>query len=431
MPYEIKNISPAEREAIIRKSSEASTRHETFRHFRNTVSSFPVIRIGINVPIYRMDNFRTFTNQKEFLRKEALESNYFSRGQEKDSVQQIQHRLLLALAKKGKEGSVTPVFDVLRKDKQQEALLITSSGVVVNGNRRLAAMRELFSENTLDTASFSHIDVMVLPADASEEDIIDIEASLQAMPETKLAYDWIGDAKLISMQVSIHKSNYSVAERLQRPEKEIKSSLQALVEAELYLKEWVKVEGDYSRVKDDAEQFFKDLPKSLQGKDRELENASRVIAWILFDNKDKLPSRIYDFNSAFGKLASDVLDRFSKAIGIEDSDISESEGDDFSIDIIEEDDQISYKSTIDVLKQPDNEEAVKALIECCQDAMETERGQKSGDSALKAINQSHSKMASVDLLRANPNTYMAIERQLDAIATIIAKLSVTMTSLKK
>ena len=38
--------------------------------------------LGIEVPIYRMENFRTFTDQREYVVKEGLPSNYFLTGQE-------------------------------------------------------------------------------------------------------------------------------------------------------------------------------------------------------------------------------------------------------------------------------------------------------------------------------------------------------------
>ena len=293
-------------------------------------------------------------------------------------------------------------------------------------------MRELYDEDTTETASFSHVNVMVLPPDVTLNEIVDIEASLQGKPETKLDYDWIGDAKLISCEVDIHKSIPNVAKRLNRNEKDIKNAIQALAEADLYLKEWVKAEGEYNRVKDDAEQFFKDLPKRLEGKDMQLENASRAIAWALFDNRDRLPSRIYDFNAAFGKLASEVLDRLSNNLGIAiDQGETTAEDEDFLIAIDNDDELVNYDGVIESLKDPNNDDAITALIDACQDSIETEKGQRSGDAALKAVSQAHSKMISIDLSRANPKTFSGITKQLDAIAAITKRLKESLDNLTK
>ncbi len=422
--YNILIKSPAERELIIQRAIESSTKSEDFYYFRGTKTPLPLIRISIDVPIYRLANFRTFTDQREFIAKENVEVDLFKKGQEKESVQLIQHNILSRLAKKGKEGSIVPVIDVLRKEKQREPLLITSFGVMVNGNRRLAAMRELYNENSSDATNFSHVDLMVLPKDATESEIIDIEASLQGQRETKLDYDWIGDAQLVKSQVQLHKSTMNVAERLNRSEKDIKNTLLALAEADLYLKEWVKSEGEYNKVKEDAEQFFKDLPKSLDGKSNQLGNASRYIAWSLFENRAKLPSRIYAFNSAFGNLAEDVLDRFANNMGISTEDVTDdSNKEEYEISIELEESEPTYEKIIEIIKDQSNEDAVKSLINASIDAIESAKGQKSGEAALIAINQAHSKLKSVDITKANANTYKAIQKQLESIVNISNKLS--------
>ena len=346
MAYQITIVSRAEREARIKKGLLAPVGSCDFHDFRNASMKLPEIMLPTDVPIYRMENFRTFTDQREHILKEKLQPNYFATGQEVESVQQVQHSLLAALARRGVADSVVPVIDVLKREKQREPLLITSSGVVVNGNRRLAAMRELLP----DEPSFSHVRCAVLPEDATANDILDIEAALQAKPETKLDYDWIGDAQLISRLVAVHKNTADVARRLDRGEKEIKNAMQALAEADLYLKEWAQVEGAYSRVREDAEQLFKDLPKQLEGKDPALQKASRAIAWTLFDNRDKLPGRVYNFNPAFGKLAAEVLDKVADDLGVA-TETNAAEGDDggFAVDVGEDDGAISYDAVVEAL----------------------------------------------------------------------------------
>lgn len=423
MSYVVKLTAPAEREAIIDKARKSPIRLEAFYDFRSTKYDLPVIRVGIDLLVYRVENFRTYTDQHEYIAKEKKPANFFLRGQEVESVQQVQHALLFRLAKKGVAESVVPVIDVLKTDGQREPLLITAFGVVVNGNRRLAAMREL---------EMSHVDAMVLPADATADEIVDIEASLQGRPETKLDYDWIGDGELISRLIGMGRTPKQVADQLHRSEKDIKNALQALGEVDLYLKEWARAEGEYSRVREDAEQLFKDLPKRLEGKDANLAQASRVIAWSLFDNRDKLPGRIYDFNPAFGKLASDVLDRIASDLGLSTSDdaAAKDDGDEFSIDFEDEETAVSYDAIIDALKDDGTcDEAVDALIEAAQSAIEMERGQKSGEAALKALSQANGKIASVDLSRAAPETYPKIKKQLGTIEDLCKQLRAKLETL--
>lgn len=403
-----------------------------FYEFRNTLYNLPVVRISIDLPVYRMQNFRTFTDQTEYIANEKLQSDFFASGQEVESVQQIQHEMLAKLARRGVSDSVAPISDVLKRDRQREPLLITSAGVVVNGNRRLAAMRELFAEEPGAFADFGHVNCAVLPADATLVDVIDIEAGLQAKQETKLDYDWVGDAQLMNAMVKQHGGTADVAKRLNRGEREIKNTIQALAEADIYLKEWVGTPGQYSKVRDEAEQLFKDIPKRLEEKDAGLQQASRVIAWTLFENRERLSGRIYDYNAAFGKLASDVMERVVDKLGVgTESGDSSSDGD-FPVDFGEEETVLSYDAVIEQLRDPDTKnEVIDTLIEAVQNAIEVEKGQKSGQASLRAVSQAHAKLMAVDVSRAALDTHATMRKQLEAIEQLSRLLVKKIDSYKK
>lgn len=440
MAYQVRITAPVTREAIIAAKVASATEKYTIHAFRNRRSDLSVIQVPVDLPVYRMENFRTFTDQKDFIAGEGKAADYFATGQESEEVQQAQHVLLYRLAQKGKADSVVPVSAVLAEDGQQQPLLITATGVVVNGNRRLAAMRELYTDPQGNHSNFSHIDVMVLPPDANADEILDVEANLQAMPETRLDYDWIGEAQLIKQLVGLGRTHKQVAEQLRRTEKDIKYAIQTLAEADLYLKEAKGTKGSYSEIREDAEQLFGDLPKLLEGKSENEKSVSRVIAWTLYQNKDKLPGRLYDYNAAIGKHAADVVDRviselvdISGGINAADHAGAESEGgeDEFDIDIdLDGEPAVPGADAVVVaLKSDDNETAVDALIEAAVTVIELEKGKKSGDTALKTVGQAHTKLLSVDLSKASANTLPGITKHLDAIKTVIAGLENTLEKL--
>jgi len=412
MTYSVKILPRADREARIKKHLESSQEEEDFYDFRSQKIKLKVIRVDINLPVYRMENFRTYTDQREYIAKEKLESDYFTKGQELQTVQQRQHAILKKLAE-SKKGSITPITDVLAKDGQRENILISSTGVVINGNRRLAALREIGKD---------YVDCMVLPADATADEIVDIEANLQAKPETKLEYDWIGDAQLINRLVHMGRSTKDIAEQLNRTKADIENSLQALGEADIYLRDWAEAPGEYSRVRDDAGQLFKDLPKLVAGKDQALQQGSRAIAWTLFENRDKIGGRVYNFNIAIGKLAADVLERLSEELEVPiTAGAEEDDAGGLEIDFGEEND-IDYTALIDQLRGDAKDEAVDALVESCQAAIDAQAGKNSAKAALKIITQAHSKLVSVDVSTAAPETYHAILKQLESIAALVGKL---------
>lgn len=423
MTFKIKIKAPAIRESQIRSSIAASREKQDFYDFRHERTELPRVRIPQDLLLYRMENFRTFTDQQEYLAKESLSPSFFHAGQENETVQQIQHALLSKLAKQGRADSVVPVIDVLRTEKQREPLLITYRGIVVNGNRRLAAMRELLDEDEVANDEFSAVTCLVLPEDASPDDIIEVEAGLQGRPETKLDYDWIGDGQLIKRLFEIGWTERQMTDRLRRKPTEIRNALAALTEANLYLKDWRKAEGHYTLVRD-SEQFFKDLPGHVQKKDPDLANASRAIAWTLHDNRDSLNERLYAFNVAIGKQAADVLDRLSSELGISLSKPKALEDNgDFLVDIEEAEDEVSYQPIVDLLGNEDKrQDAVETLIDICRVVIEEERGKKTGTVALKAVGAANARLMEVDLSRADTASYHAIGRQLEQIQTRVASL---------
>lgn len=426
MPYKIKITAPVNRTATIASKVVASTEKREFHEFRNRRSELPLIQVPIDLPVYRVENYRTFTDQKDFISAEGKAADYFSAGQESEEVQQAQHQLLYKLALQGKTKEDASVSDVLEAQGQRQPLLISASGVVVNGNRRLAALRELYDKGS-KFSHFSHVDVLVLPADATAEEIVDVEANLQAITDVKLDYDWIGEAQLINRLVNLGRSTAQVAAQLRRKEKDIKYAIQTLAEADLYLKEAPGTEGNYSEIREDAEQLFGDLPKLLEGKSEPMKEASRVIAWTLYQNKGRLDGRLYDYNAAIGSLADDVLDRVADELGIQTEvalDPSEHGGgaDDFAIDIGDEPQVTSFAGVIEALKTPDNDAAIEALIDATQTVIQLDKGQRSGKAALKSVQQAHTKLASVDLSKADKSTLPKISKQLEAIKSLVVAL---------
>ena len=421
--YGIKLSPRSERESLIAKRVRASTKQEPLFDFRGPSTSLPVIVVHVDKLVYRMENCRTFAEQQDLIASKELDPTYFTRGQELSTAQKDQHKILEKLAKRG-TSAVSPITDVLQTEGQRESILITHSGVVVNGNRRLCAMREIFSEEGVNSR-FAHVTCQVLPADTTRDEVDDIEANEQARPQTKLEYDWIGDAQLIHRQVNKGRSTKEVARQLRRNESEIKNLLQSLEEADLYLQEWAKKPKRYTLVSGDAQQLFSDLPKRLTDKSVQLKQGSRAIAWSLYDNREKVPGRVYSFNRAFGELAEEVLDEVAKQLDV--STVPTGAGgtnDSFAIDIEgDEEPQKDYSNVINRLRNEDgSDEVPDIVVDVCQSAIEKKREQDSRNAPLRAITQAKSKLARVDISVAERATYPKIEECLYAIEEIARKL---------
>jgi hypothetical protein len=300
MSYVVKVLPVHVREQQIAQLVKDTDKHESFHAYQNREHELPVIFVPLELPIYRMANYRTRTAQQSLVRREKKATDFFKQGQENEAAQQAQHDILVKFAETGRKGSVTPIVDVLEIEGQTQSILITSTGVVVNGNRRLAGMRDLYAKSANDHRSFSHVKCMVLPAGVTESEIVEIEIRLQMKQRTELDYDWINECVAIKELRDSGKPIPYLMGMMNKKKSEIEEAINALTEADLYLSDWLGRAGDYDAI-EDAEQLFYDIGINLNAKTGEAQELARRFAWILVDRRGNLKRRVYDFNPMFGK----------------------------------------------------------------------------------------------------------------------------------
>lgn len=92
--------------------------------------------------------------------------------------------------------------DSLRDFKQNEPGLITREGILVNGNTRRAALKELGA---------THMRVGVLPESCNWDDINAVELSLQLRPDRRRDYSYINRLLAIDEQVKLGRSVQDIA----------------------------------------------------------------------------------------------------------------------------------------------------------------------------------------------------------------------------
>lgn len=174
--------TPPDRRARLSGIADAVDRRTEATHFvpfRDGYRETPVVTVDDGLLLYRADNGRLFAE---------LVAAGVSREQRNDEAQQqLLHGLLLEKA----QDPSGPIFDELeRHAKQTEPLLIGADGVIVNGNRRLASMRELRAREPERYGDFATVMVAVLPDTMSHQDMEYIETALQLAPDLKLDYSW-------------------------------------------------------------------------------------------------------------------------------------------------------------------------------------------------------------------------------------------------
>jgi hypothetical protein len=422
-----------ERKELIEQAVRASKERYSFYEYQNKRHDLPVIRLDINVPVYRMENFRTRTAQMKYVHDHKKPADFFKAAQENESVQQAQHDILVVFAKQGRAVSVSPIIEELETEEQREPLLISAGGIVVNGNRRLAAIRELFTERPNEFRHFSHVDCAVLPFNVTPDEVREIEVRLQMRPETKLPYGWVNESLAIQELLQSGRKVEHVGDLMNKKKKDVERAARALTEAEIYLKEWLREPGEYQNV-EDAEQFFGDLAKALEGKQGEALETSRRIAWALVSNSKTLRRRVYDYNFSFDKRTDEVVsalvDRLGIDLSVEGDDGADDPGD-LDVDLEDDNEATSLEPLIDVFDDPAQRQSVtEELIAVCDSILEQDRQGEIGRRALASVQAANSKLQEVDLSKADSATYDAIDTQLHSVMQRANKLKASLQSYK-
>lgn len=437
MTFPIEVIPAHARIEAISEAVRDAPEQLTFYHYQNAPRRLPVIRVPIGLPIYRMANFRTRSAQLAFLRQHPeLAADYFEGGQENVDAQREQHNFLVRFAEEGRRGSITPIMEVLQRDPQTEPLLVSSSGIVVNGNRRLAAMRELFADDRELYREFSHVNCMVLPASATSREIREIEVRLQMTPQTKLPYEWVNESLAIRELQGDQMTVAEIAQLMQKRPRDVENAIGALTEAEIYLRDWLGSPRDYERV-EASEQLFADLAKALRDKSGVEQEAARRVGFLLADRASALGRRVYDYNFSFGRDTRHVLERLAERLDVdltsEPTPLAEDpEAEPLDIDFGA---QVETGSTLQPLVQllddPQRRDEIRnELIRVCDVILDERRNVEAGLIALTTIRDVHTKLAEVDLTNASPSTHATIEAQLHAISERVERLQRTLAELR-
>lgn len=217
-------------------------------YFQGENHNLPVFKVDISFPLFRMENGRTKRKQIEF------KHNNPDRAHELDdyssaSAQEIQLAILQEMA------AEADLLELL-KQGQHEPLLLRHDGYVVNGNRRLAAMRLLHSDPQKHKSSvdFSYVDVARLPV-LEEKEIRRIEQRLQMSQDGKADYNWVDE--LLTIRANIDDFGMTIqelAKDMNKKKATIENQERMLTLINLYLDRLGKP-GQYFEVEGDEEAF--------------------------------------------------------------------------------------------------------------------------------------------------------------------------------
>jgi hypothetical protein len=416
MDYKIDVMKRQDRKVRIEQESKAAMRTTPFT-FRNKPVLLPVVRVPIGLPLYRMNNGRTRLKQAEYVRHNDLDPDYFLVSEEDVAAQQAQHRILLELSKDERAS----IYDELKyRARQTDDLLSTDTGVIVNGNRRLAAMRHLLVNEAESFESFNFVDIAILPHEANLEDIEEIESELQEIPETKLEYDWISRRLKLRYRRDVLRMPIERLLRMYRfkNKEEMNRELQQLQLAEEYLERYLNKPGEYELV-EQSEEIVKQLQAATENKTPELSDIARLIAFPLIKEARDLGARAYEFRNAFGTDAEEVINRLATLHGLE---LSEPSFDDVLPDEDADDPLSGFAAAQDrfaplkpvLLDITKSQQMASDIVRISTGIREEKKEGGRKLVALKRAEAANKAVHEIDLNGADPTTFPSIVAQLDS-----------------
>lgn len=250
----------ARREAIAtaaRAYDEPSSRREAIAlpYKDGKGGPYPVISVPVSAVLFNPRSHRIKAQLESHPRRHLVKDDPFS-----DEAQEIIRAILAA----------TEDFDELkgnlREYEQREPGVVTREGLLVNANRRLAALRDLGRD---------YIRAALLPGDADEAAIDRLELELQVQREFKQDYTFTNELIFVDELLQVH--GYS-AEKVAKvlnwaassDEKEVKKGVERVEQStRLYslVREIQRFGGEAIPLTffDDCRQALKDLDEKYEG----------------------------------------------------------------------------------------------------------------------------------------------------------------------
>jgi hypothetical protein len=155
---------------------------------------FPVVSLPLDAVLLRANSHRIRAQRESHLQRELLETNPESQ-EAQDVVAQILRE--------------TTGFEDLKKnldeDGQREPGVITSEGVLINANRRSVALRDLGK---------GYIEVAVLPEDAGQQEIDELELKLQVSEDYRADYTFSNELLFVEDRIGLGRTEAQVAREL-------------------------------------------------------------------------------------------------------------------------------------------------------------------------------------------------------------------------
>lgn len=239
------------------KKDDTNQNFYTIKNWRGAPQYKKIISLDVEYLMFRIENSRTEIQQLGYIRRNGLPKNFFN-DPEASRVQEAQERILIEMIK-SKDTGIDFWMD-LEKRGQEYPAIITFDGFIVNGNRRVAALKDLKER---------YISCVVLNDDANPRDIYILEQQLQISKDFREDYHWLNELRNIRKGLEDKRlalTEKELADNLRLDERELKEKKFMLELVDAFLL-WRGIPDQYDyHLLNDANQIFIELEKARRNK---------------------------------------------------------------------------------------------------------------------------------------------------------------------
>lgn len=248
----------------------ASQRKGLLSAWPRTDRELPVVELEVSWVKFSTLNHRTKAEQRREIVR-AGQQNLFSGDPLGNTAQEAQLKILTL------QAGFEDLKNDLAERGQREHAVITADGVLINGNRRAAALLSLFRVN--NNLNCRYVRCLVLPADATPAEIIQLETELQVAQDFKEDYSWVNEALLIEELYNENSRDFDrVAAMMHRNVADIKEDYEKIQQVnqlvELSNGAWLHVDFEPN------ESAFDELAQHIKNKTDDEKSAVRSVYFL-------------------------------------------------------------------------------------------------------------------------------------------------------
>lgn len=209
-----------ERVDFLMEKVKASSKKGLLPAWPRTEKELPLVDLEVDWVRFSTLNHRTRAEQRREIHATG-NADLFTSDPMGQTAQKAQYKILC-----NQSGFEDLKIDLSERGQQEHAV-VTAEGVLINGNRRAAALRSLLRDD--NNLNCRYVRCLILPADSTASEVLQLETELQVAKDFKQEYSWVNQALLIEELYESYARDFSrVATLMHKKEKEIREDYEKI-----------------------------------------------------------------------------------------------------------------------------------------------------------------------------------------------------------